>query len=130
MNPHDKARLLHLSSAVLLLALIAVFSHARAGKALSGDEVKALITGKTVSVKRNVDSSAWKSYFTDDGSAFLDNSPEKKSWHVDDKGRHCNTDVKLKCAVVADNGDGTYSRMKPNGEPAVTWTKIVDGKSF
>jgi len=102
-----------------------------AGRILSGDEVKALITDKTVYVTRESDGAQWKAYFFADGSAYLDvNNMEKVPWYIDEKGRHCNTGVPLVCAPIQDNGDGTYSRLKPNGDVAVTWTKIVGGKEF
>lgn len=101
-----------------------------AQKMLDGDEVKKLIAGKTVHITHAKSGKQWRSYFAEDGKAFLDNSGQEESWEIDDKGRHCNTGVPLMCAKIRDNGDGTYSRMKPNGEAAVTWTKIEDGKKF
>lgn len=114
----------------LFLGLAAVVTPAQAGKTLSGDEVKALISGKTVHVTNNATGKKWKSHFAADGSASLSNSTDVQTWHVDDKGQHCNSGVPLVCAPIVDNGDGTYSRMKPNGTVAVTWTRIVNGKDF
>ena len=102
-----------------------------AGQTLTGDQVKALITDKTVTVERVKDGATWKVYFAADGtsSSAGDVSGDSK-WYVDGDGRHCNEGVKLKCAPVVDNGDGTYARLKPNGSPAVVWTEIVDGKNL
>lgn len=127
MNQKNKTSVFF-SSLLLSLALLAPAAHA--GKILSGDEVKSLITGKTISVTHGASGAKWKAYFAADGSAALDNSANQESWHIDDKGRHCNTGVPLVCAPISDNGDGTYSRLKQNGDVAVIWTKIEDGKTF
>ena len=118
-----------LLAAALSLLLLATSGHA--AKTLSGDEVKALITDKTVSVKRVKDGAQWKAYFGADGTSVTSGAVSGEStWHVDGDGRHCNEGVKLKCAAVVDNGDRTYARVKPNGSPAVMWTEIVDGKNL
>lgn len=107
--------------------LLPVSQICHAGKMLSGDEIKALITGKTVYVSLN-SNTQWRQYFSADGSSARDNG-ETSDWSVED-GKHCNTAANLRCAAIRDNGDGTYARLKPNGSPAVTWTKIVNGKDF
>ncbi|MDP3421416.1 MAG: hypothetical protein Q8S10_10860 [Thiobacillus sp.] len=105
--------------------LLAQASHA--GKVLSGDEIKALVANKTITVVLS-SSNQWRQYFSADGSSKRDNG-ENSTWYVEND-KHCNTAAKLLCAAVQENGDGTYSRLKPDGGPAVTWTKIVDGKDF
>lgn len=100
-------------------------SHAE--KMLSGDEIKALVTGKTVDVSLS-SSSQWRQYFAADGSSARDNG-EVSDWSVEGD-KHCNSVAALRCAAIRDNGDGTYARLKPDGSPAVTWTKITDGKDF
>lgn len=95
---------------------------------LSGDEIKALITGKTVYVTHKANGNQWKTYFAADGTTAASNSDGGR-WEIKD-GKHCNTGVKLVCAKVADLGDGIYARLKPNGDIAVVWTKIVDGKDL
>ncbi len=108
-----------------LLFSFSQVSHAE--KMLSGDEIKVLLNGKTAYV--TLDSSTqWRQYFAADGSSSRDNG-ETSDWSVEGD-KHCNTAAKLRCAPVRDNGDGTYARLKPNGSPAVTWTRIVDGKDF
>jgi hypothetical protein len=112
---------------IALLTLVPALSFADK-KILSGDEIKALITGKTVFVTRQNDGAQWKVYYTADGKT-LSSESGAGTWEVKD-GKHCNSGVKLKCAQVTDLGDGTYARLKPNGDVAVTWTKIVDGKDI
>lgn len=130
MKKPNKSRLLNFALSTLFLSLAAVVTPVQAGKTLSGDEIKALISGKTVYVTLNANGAKWKSYFAADGSALLSNSSDKQEWRIDENGRHCNTGVPLACAPIVDNGDGTFSRVKPDGSVAVTWTKIVDGKDF
>ena len=108
-----------------LLFSFAQASHAE--KLLNGDEIKALISGKTVDVSLS-SNSQWRQYFAADGSSDRDNG-EKSTWSVEGD-KHCNTASSLRCAAIRDNGDGTYARLKANGSPAVTWTKFVDGKDF
>ena len=108
-----------------LLFSISQVCHAE--KMLSGDEIKALLTGKTVYVTLN-SSTQWRQYFAADGSSARDNG-ETSEWSVDGD-KHCNTAAATRCAAIRDNGDGTYARLKPNGSTAVTWTKIVNGKDF
>jgi len=112
---------------VTLLSIVLVES-ASAGKLLTGDEIKALITDKTVSV--TVPNGAkWRQYFAPDGNSDRD-SGEKSQWHVEDD-KHCNTAAKkFPCAPIRSNDDGTCSRLKPDGGEAVKWTAIVDGKAF
>lgn len=98
-----------------------------ADKMLSGDEIKALISNKTVSV--SAPSADWQQYFAADGSSVRDNG-QNSSWYIEDN-KHCNTaSAKFLCAPIRDNGDGTYARIKDNGDVIVSWSKIVDGKKF
>lgn len=116
------------SGMLIPLALVAMPSLSSAEqKILSAAEVKALITGKTVSVTFKKNGKQWKMYFSPEGKSFRDNGKEGE-WKVTDEGQHCITGIKFKCAKVADLGDGTYARLKSNGKPSVIWTKIEDGK--
>lgn len=98
-------------------------------RVLTSDEIKALISDKTVHVTRKHDGAQWKIFFGADGKSLSSDTGEG-TWEVSGSGEHCNSGIKLKCAKVVDNGDGTYSRLKPNGDVAVTWTKIVAGKEM
>jgi len=113
------------------LGSLLVFSQVQAvyaDKVLSGDELKALLTNKTVSVAVVGKSVKWRQYFGPDGKSNRDNG-EESEWYVKDN-KHCNSAANLLCASVRDNGDGSYSRLKPDGKPAVNWTNIVEGKKF
>jgi hypothetical protein len=109
-------------------ALFFSLAHAsHAAKVLSGDEVRALITNKTVTVTAN--SGQWRQYFAADGSSARDNG-KMSTWSVEGD-KHCNTAAaSFPCASIRDNGDGTYARIKDNSDAIVTWSKIVDGKGF
>lgn len=110
---------------VALFFLLVQASHA--SRVLNGDEIKALITNKTVLVSTG--SKQWHQHFAADGSSARDNG-ETSTWSVEGD-KHCNTaSVKFPCAPIRDNGDGSYARIKDNGDVIVTWTKIVDGKDF
>lgn len=114
---------------LLLVLMIAPGVSGADQKIVSGDALKSLISGKTVSVTHKMSGKQWKMFFAADGKSTRDTG-EEGTWEINDKGEHCNTGVKLKCAKVADLGDGTYARLKPNGSVAVTWTKIEDGKKL
>lgn len=110
-----------------MLFSLAQASHAE--KMLSGDEIKALITNKTVDVSLPNGSKKWRQHFAADGSSARDNG-QKSEWNIDGD-KHCNTAASnAPCAGIRDNGDGTYSRVNDSGEAVVNWTKIVDGKDF
>lgn len=109
-----------------LIAVVPAVSVAEQ-KIVSGGALKALLSGKTVSVTHKSSGKQWKMYFSADGKSIRDNGDEG-DWEISDSGQHCNTGIKLRCAKVADLGDGTYARLKPNGGVAVLWTKIEDGK--
>lgn len=117
----------------LSIALASAFvlggaTSALASKTLSADDVKKLITDKTVHVTRKHDGKQWKIYFAADGKGYETAGDVAGTWEVKDSGEHCVTWAPLKCAKVADLGNGTYARLKGNGDVAVTWTKIEDGK--
>jgi len=112
------------SASLLLLSGIP----AQAGE-LSADQLKELVSGKTLFVENPKNGKSWQMYHDPDGTTYKSDGNEGK-WNITDDGKHCNTGVPLKCAKVVDNGDGTYNRLKPNGSTAVVWTKIVDGKDF
>ena len=69
-----------------LLFSISQVCHAE--KMLSGDEIKALLTGKTIYVTPN-GSTQWRQYFAADGTSARDNG-EISDWTVEGD-KHCNT---------------------------------------
>jgi hypothetical protein len=101
-----------------------------ADRTLGAAEIKALITDKTVHVTRKKDGAQWKIFFAADGKGYESAGEAKGTWEVKDNGEHCTSWAPLKCAKIANLGDGNYARLSPNGDVAVTWTKIEDGKQL
>jgi len=116
-----------------MIFLIALSTSAVAGSALSGDQVKQLITGNSVEAHSNAKGVDFKAYFAADGSASLEaNGKNRKGvWHINDSGEHCiqwNTQ-KENCGQIVDMGDGTYNRME-EGYPRAVWKKVHTGNAF
>lgn len=104
-------------------------SHA-GSKKLSADEIKALITDKTVSVVRKKDGKKWKMFFGSDGKAWQGANAPKGEWSL--KGnKQCSHWVNgpARCAEIHDLGGGEYGR-KLGKKLFVTWTAFAEGKSF
>ena len=121
--------LIHLVAAISLLA---VTQPAQSEETLSGDQVKALISGKTIYVTVIKNGKTWKMYHGPDGISVNSGGKEGK-WYISEKGEHCNELVKkakFKCARIVDMKDGTYERVSSDGERLVKWTRIIDGKDL
>jgi len=119
-----------LSVALASTVILGGTTPALGNKTLSADEVKKLISDKTVHVTRKHDGKQWKIYFAADGKGYQSADSAAGTWEVKENGEHCVTWAKLKCAKVADLGGGQYARLNGNGDVAVTWTKIEDGKKL
>ncbi len=117
---------------VAAVGLSAVTLPASSDQTLTGDQIKALISGKTLYVSNPKKGDSWKMYHGADGKS-VDTRGGEGGWSISDKGEHCNDLAKapgFKCAKVVDKGDGTYERVSDDGKLKVVWTKIVDGKDF
>jgi hypothetical protein len=121
--------------AFTLTLVLGMASSALAGKALSADELKALIVGKTVSAHHNIKDKDFKVYFDADGTMvqILANGKKREgSYEISSSGEHCvdigGTD---NCAMIEDNGDGTYTRVLSNNDKRVIdWTAFTDGNKL
>jgi hypothetical protein len=119
---------------VLLVGFSALAArHAVSAETMLGaDEVKQLISGKTVSAESLSQGSTFQVYFAPDGKAVRNHNGrlEQASWRVNGAAEHC---LALKsgeyCAAIRNNGDGTYTRMV-DGVAKIVWTRFVDGKTF
>ena len=118
--------LISAATAVILLLSSLVNSMA-ADRILTADEVKKLIAGNTVHVTLVSNGKQWKIFFAPDGKGYESESEARGTWEVKDNGEHCASWATLKCARIADLGDGKYARLKSGGDIAVTW-KIEAGK--
>lgn len=115
-------------AALLVLAPVM----AQAEKILSVDEVKALISGKTVHAHHVARDYDFKTYFSPDGTYITvrKGNTTQGTWKIQNDGYHCLVaDGDSKCAEIADNGNGTYSRIS-NKKRIIDWKKIVDGKDL
>ena len=120
---------------VTVLFMLGVSMQAQAGKVLSPDELKALITGKTVHAKHEKKGFNFSVYFNADGSAvrkWKGDKIQEGKWFFKDNLHCINVGGGDKCATMEDNGDGTYKRLKggDSSKHFISWTKIVDGKDF
>ena len=122
----------------ILIAFVIMLSasfQAHAGKVLSPDELKALITGKTVHAKHEKKGFTFSVYFNADGSAvrkWKNDKMQDGKWFFDGSLHCINVGGGDKCGSIEDNGDGTYKRLKGgnSNKHFITWTKIVDGNDL
>ena len=120
---------------ISLLFLLGASFQAHAGKVLSPDELKTLITGKTVHAKHEKKGFTFRVYFNDDGSVirkWKNDKLQDGKWFFDGNLHCINVGDGDKCASIEDNGDGTYKRLKGGNSDKhfISWTKIVDGKDL
>lgn len=121
---------LTLSLAVALFTLGLAITASAKQKILNAEEIEALIKGKTVSVTRKRDGQKWRIYFAPNGEGYETLDAAIGIWKVTTKGKQCSGWARVKCASIADLGNGTYARLKRDGKAAVLWTKIVDGNDL
>ena len=123
-------------AAVAGLGLLA--ATAQAGAKMSGEQIKALVSGNTTFGKHEIKNRDSYAYNREDGTYVGWSSKwgdMKGTWWVDGD-RFCRNREGGKgdfCTTVKDNGDGTYNRYR-KGKNALrgdihilTWTKIEPG---
>jgi len=111
------------------LCLFSTWAHA--GETLDAAAVKKLLSGKTAHAL-GASGATPKNYFAPDGKLYrqMDNKLSEGTWRVEEDGTHCIGGLPGGCAKVVRNEDGTYDRVKENGETYARWLVIVDGKDF
>ncbi len=93
---------------------------AQAGGQLSVEEVRALLTDRTVHARHEKDRYNFRNYYAPDGSAKqLTDQGEKKSgtWRLDSDGTLCvqwEGAAEATCGPLIALGDGRYKRMRTN----------------
>jgi hypothetical protein len=109
--------------------LMVFSSWASAGETLDADAVKKLVTGNTAHVLGPRGAS--KNYHSPDGKLIrlFDGAVYEGTWQVKDDGTHCVKGMPGGCGKISDNGDGTYTRNRDDGE-ILKWPAIVNGKDF
>lgn len=118
-------------SAVLLVAALAMFFAlavpAYAGRPLSVEEVKSLLTGKTVHAYSHKKDLLFVIYFAPDGVSYhtdMKGNPYTGKWWIDEKANHCVESKNFSgCYPIHDNG-GVYQKM--DGDVAIYTVKKVE----
>lgn len=111
------------------LVLFSTWAHA--GETLDAAAVKKLLSGKTAH-SLSATGNTSKNHFAPDGKLYrlYENKLYEGTWYVEADGTHCVKGMPGGCAKVIRNEDGTYDRVKENGETYARWLAIVDGKDF
>lgn len=122
-----------LLSLTFIVCLPLIATNANAESMLNAEQVKELVTGKTIQAKHNIKGFKFSVYFDKDNkTAFRKQkgSTTKTSYMI--KGnKHClQWKGQNHCANIRDNKDGTWSRINPKGKAIITWSNITDGKKL
>jgi hypothetical protein len=123
-----------ITTLLLTLTLVACGSNpVKHENALTGEQIKQLLTGKTASYVNS--SKGWQveNTFNADGSAslkFLDGKfagdVRNNSWQVrgDEICYTLKRNNKTTCGKLLDNGDGTYNRLNADGSLRVVFKSV------
>lgn len=105
-------------SSIFVVALYFSYfsSFAASGDPLSAEDVRKLITGKTVVVTVAAGGEQWKLYFSPDGQGYRTSGNSVGTWEVKETGEHCTTWANIKCARIVYLGDGKYGRLNQKGK--------------
>ena len=100
---------------------------------LSNEQIKELVSGNTMYAQHLKRDFEFKVYFDADGITALrqeDYDVVKTTYKIKDD-KHCIFwNGEDRCAKILDNGDGSYTRVAPNGRHVVLWKKSVKGKDL
>lgn len=107
---------------------------------MTGEQIKLLVSGKTVSGRHLRKDFPLKTYFAQDGFVvgLAKGNERKGKWWVNKKNMQCikwsHRDRKF-CLIVRDNGDGTYTKIrhkkrKNKKVPVVLWIKFEQGNTL
>jgi hypothetical protein len=107
---------------------------ASAGETLTGDQIRALITDKTIQAEHLGKGFTFEVYFDPDGKTATRTHKGAKvtTAYSIDGDEHCLLwNGANRCATIMDNGDGTYSRINTSGryrgKAVVKWIRFEDG---
>ncbi len=116
---------------IAVAGLVFVSTWAQAAETLDAEAVRKLIVGNTAHALR-ADGSTLKNYFSPDGKLVRQENGEIKegTWSIREDGTQCVEGLPGGCARIVRNDDGTYDRLRPNGNVALKWTTFVNGKDF
>lgn len=129
-----------MSRLLLFITIVLSAGICQAEEFLTADQIKQLVSGKTVTakhLKRDVD---LVTFFSSDGQVFgLANGNKRKGkWWTDEKNQQCiKWDHKEKtfCRGIKAMGDGTYQKIKFKKKrkkkiPVVQWLKFEEGNKI
>jgi hypothetical protein len=109
----------------------------QAGDTLSGDEIRELITDKTIQAEHLTKGFTFEVYFDPDGkTAIRKQKGATVTTAYSIKGdEHCLLwNGGNRCAKIQDNGDGTYTRINTNGKAkgkaVVKWVQFEAGNQL
>lgn len=124
---------INLLSLTVIVGLPLAATSANAESMLNADQVKKLVTGKTIQAKHNLEGFKFSVYFDKDNkTAFRKQKGSTTKISYMFKGdKHCTQwKNQTRCANIRANKDGTWSRVNPNGKTVITWSSISDGKKL
>ena len=122
-----------LLSIALVAGLPLVATAANAESILNANQVKKLVTGKTIQAKHNLEGFKFSVYFDKDNkTAFRKQKGSTTKINYMFKGdKHCTQwKDQIRCANIRANKDGTWSRINSSGKTVITWSSISDGKKL
>lgn len=119
------------STSLALLFTLASFQTS-AAETLSGDQIKALIVGKTVQVEHLMKDTEFQMYFAPDGTAIRKggNGIKTGTYRIENNMHCIDMGKGENCGTVVANGDGTYKRLKNGKKHVINWLKFSEGKTF
>jgi len=129
---------------VLITAFTACFVAATAyAEQLNGEQVTALLSGKTSYAYHDFKDFDIDTYFAPDGSVISIRNGEKHTgkWRVESNGNHCvrlndpySGEPKKEHCRFIENNDGTYTRIKVKRKgkriPIITYKRFADGNTL
>jgi len=122
---------------IIGMVIFAAFSVANADTRVEKDELKALITGKTLEGKWIVWDSNYRMYLAPSGdmkrvygkgTELTDDL--SGTWMINKKGKLCFEVNNMKCRRVKKRDDGGYNLYNKRGEVRQTIEKITDGNPY
>ena len=99
-------------------------------RTLTGDEVTAMFSDKTVWGEHAFKDKKTIGYFAADGSLLKNKKESKGKWSVDKKGRLCiKKGGEKKCTKIVDDG-GVIKKYNKKNKHVYTYTKFEDGNKL
>ena len=117
-----------LKSIVMAAALCSASFSVVAADFMSGEQIKATVSGKTMTWEHMFKSKSGKSYYAEDGTitGIKNGSPREGTWKIEGD----NLCVSYgKCLAIEADGNGGFYKVKNGSKRVVHVTVIEDGKT-